>query len=239
MAEKFECLPNHVGIIMDGNGRWAKKRGLERSAGHIEGAKVFKSICEYACDIGIKNITFYAFSTENWVRPQEEINNIMHLFKDYLLEAISRKQENEEKGMRIRFIGDMTAIDPELLKLVEIVETQSRDKVRTNVNLAVNYGGIQEITDSVKKIVGKIEKKELSADEITSDIIADGLYTGNCPCDLIVRPSGEYRLSNFLTWQSAYAELIFSDILWPDFTVEDFVECLHIFEKRNRRFGGV
>lgn len=239
MTNEFDCLPNHVGIIMDGNGRWAKKRGLERSAGHIEGAKVFKKICEYACDIGIKNITFYAFSTENWVRPKEEINNIMQLFKDYLLEAISRKQENEKKGMKIHFIGDMTKIDTQLLELVDIVETQSRDKARTNVNLAVNYGGIQEITHSVKEIASKIVKNELSPDEITPDMIADGLYTGNCPCDLIIRPSGEYRMSNFLIWQSAYAELIFSDILWPDFTVEDFKNCLHIYEKRNRRFGGV
>lgn len=239
MENKFQVLPNHIGIIMDGNGRWAKSRNLDRSKGHIEGAKVFKRICEYACDLGIRNITFYAFSTENWVRPEEEINNIMLLFKDYLLEAISRKSENEEKGMKIRFIGDMDRIDPELKKLVDIVETQSSDKIRTNVNLAVNYGGIQEITNSVKLLSKKVEQGEISADDITSDMIADNLYTGNCPVDLIIRPSGEFRLSNFLIWQSAYAEFYFSDILWPDFTTDDFDKALNVFEKRNRRFGGV
>ncbi len=239
MENKFQVLPNHIGIIMDGNGRWAKSRNLDRSKGHIEGAKVFKRICEYACDLGIRNITFYAFSTENWVRPEEEINNIMLLFKDYLLEAISRKSENEEKGMKIRFIGDMDRIDPELKKLVDIVETQSSDKIRTNVNLAVNYGGIQEITNSVKLLSKKVEQGEISADDITSDMIADNLYTGNCPVDLIIRPSGEFRLSNFLIWQSAYAEFYFSDILWPDFTTDDFDKALKVFEKRNRRFGGV
>ena len=239
MENKFQVLPNHIGIIMDGNGRWAKSRNLDRSKGHIEGAKVFKRICEYACDLGIRNITFYAFSTENWVRPEEEINNIMLLFKDYLLEAISRKSENEEKGMKIRFIGDMDRIDPELKKLVDIVETQSSDKIRTNVNLAVNYGGIQEITNSVKLLSKKVEQGEISADDITADMIADNLYTGNCPVDLIIRPSGEFRLSNFLIWQSAYAEFYFSDILWPDFTTDDFDKALKVFEKRNRRFGGV
>ena len=239
MTEKFDILPNHVGIIMDGNGRWAKKHGLDRSAGHVEGAKVFKRICEYACDIGIKNITFYAFSTENWVRPEEEISKIMLLFKDYLLEAISRKQENEQKGMRIRFIGDMGKIDPELRQLINIVETESIDKVRTNVNLAINYGGIQEITNSVKSLAKRVENGEITSDDITPELIAKGLYTGDCPADLIIRPSGEFRLSNFLTWQSAYAEFIFSDVLWPDYTIENFNEALHIFEKRNRRFGGV
>ena len=239
MENKFQVLPNHIGIIMDGNGRWAKSRNLDRSKGHIEGAKVFKRICEYACDLGIRNITFYAFSTENWVRPEEEINNIMLLFKDYLLEAISRKSENEEKGMKIRFIGDMDRIDPELKKLVDIVETQSSDKIRTNVNLAVNYGGIQEITNSVKLLSKKVEQGEISADDITADMIADNLYTGNCPVDLIIRPSGEFRLSNFLIWQSAYAEFYFSDILCQDFTTDDFDKALNVFEKSNRRFGGV
>ena len=239
MAEKFEVLPNHVGIIMDGNGRWAKKHNLDRSKGHIEGAKVFKKICEYACDIGIRNITFYAFSTENWIRPEDEIENIMHLFKDYLLEAISRKQENEEKGMKIQFIGDMNKIKPELRELIKIVETESNDKVRTNVYLAINYGGQQEILKSVKDIAQKVKEGKIDPDDITTNMIGDGCYTGNCPADLIIRPSGEFRLSNFLLWQSAYSEFIFSDILWPDYTVEDFNEALHIFEKRNRRFGGV
>ena len=236
---EFKTLPNHIGVIMDGNGRWAKNRGLPRSKGHIEGANVFRKICEYACDIGIKNITFYAFSSENWARPKEEVDGIMKLLGEYLFEALERKAENEEKGMRIRFIGDMSKIDPKYQELIKILETESEAKTRTNVNIAVNYGGVQEITQSVKAIAEKIEAGELKAEDITSDIIADGLYTGNCPVDLIIRPSGEYRLSNFLTWQSAYAEFWFSDVLWPDFTIENFNEALRVFEKRNRRFGAV
>ncbi len=238
--ESFDVLPRHVGVIMDGNGRWAKQRGLERSAGHKEGANVFRTICEYACDLGIECITFYAFSTENWSRPELEVKSIMSLLRSYLLEALERKKENEEKGMKIRFIGDVSRVDKELQKMIKIIEKQSAKKTRTVVNIAVNYGGKQELVKSFKEIAEDIEKGKLTAADITDELIESRLYTPDFPaCDLIIRPSGEYRLSNFLTWQSAYAEFWFSDILWPDFTIDNFNEALRAFEKRNRRFGGV
>ncbi len=237
---EFKCLPKHVGIIMDGNGRWAEKQNLPRSEGHKAGANVFRTICEYACDIGIKHITFYAFSTENWSRPDSEVKGIMMLLREYLFEALERKEENEKKGMKIKFIGDMSKIDEELRELIKVIETESLDKVRTTVNIAVNYGGKQEILHSMKEIAKRVEKGELKADDIDFEEIEKHLYTRDQPdADLIIRPSGEYRLSNFLTWQSAYSEFWFSDILWPDFTVEDFNKSLREFEKRNRRFGGV
>ncbi|MBQ2827974.1 MAG: di-trans,poly-cis-decaprenylcistransferase [Clostridia bacterium] len=238
--EHFEVLPKHVGVIMDGNGRWAKNRGLERSEGHKAGANVFRTICEYACDLGIECITFYAFSTENWARPEMEIKGIMSLLRSYLLEALDRKKENEEKGMRIKFVGDVSRVDKDLQKMIKIIEKQSAGKTRTVVNIAVNYGGKQEILRSVKEIAKEIERGNLSADDVTEELIEKNLYTPDFPsCDLIIRPSGEYRLSNFLTWQSAYSEFWFSDILWPDFTVENFNEALRAYEKRNRRFGGI
>lgn len=236
----FDVLPKHVGVIMDGNGRWAKQRGLERSEGHKAGANVFRTICEYACDLGIECITFYAFSTENWARPEMEIKGIMSLLRSYLLEALDRKKENEEKGMRIKFIGDVSRVDKDLQKMIKIIEKQSADKTRTVVNIAVNYGGKQEILRSFKEIAKDVESGKLSADDITDSLIESHLYTPAFPsCDLIIRPSGEYRLSNFLTWQSAYSEFWFSDILWPDFTVENFNEALRAYEQRNRRFGGI
>ena len=236
----FEVLPRHVGVIMDGNGRWAKQRGLERSEGHKAGANVFRTICEYACDLGIECITFYAFSTENWSRPELEIKGIMSLLRSYLGEALERKRENEEKGMKIRFIGDVSRVDKDLQKMIKIIEKQSASKTRTVVNIAVNYGGKQELLRSFKEIAKEIEDGRLSADDVTEQLVESHLYTPEFPdCDLIIRPSGEYRLSNFLTWQSAYSEFWFSDILWPDFTIENFNEALRAFEKRNRRFGGV
>ena len=238
--EHFDVLPKHVGVIMDGNGRWAKNRGLERSEGHKAGANVFRTICEYACDLGIECITFYAFSTENWARPEMEIKGIMSLLRSYLLEALDRKKENEEKGMKIKFIGDVTRVDKDLQKMIKIIEKQSASKTRTVVNIAVNYGGKQEILRSVRELAKDIESGKLSAEDVTDELIEKNLYTPDFPsCDLIIRPSGEYRLSNFLTWQSAYSEFWFSDILWPDFTVENFNEALRAYEKRNRRFGGI
>lgn len=238
--ESFDVLPKHVGVIMDGNGRWAKQRGLARSEGHKEGANVFRTICEYACDLGIECITFYAFSTENWARPELEVKSIMSLLRSYLLEALERKKENEEKGMRIKFIGDVSRIDKELQRMIKIIEKQSAKKTRTVVNIAVNYGGKQELKKAFTEIAEEIEKGNLTSADITDELIESRLYTPDFPdCDLIIRPSGEYRLSNFLTWQSAYSEFWFSDILWPDFTIDNFNEALRAYEKRNRRFGGV
>lgn len=236
----FTVLPEHIGIIMDGNGRWAKKRGLPRYKGHIEGAKTFRRIGEFAADIGIKCLTFYAFSTENWKRPQEEIDAIMEIFREYLLEAEERKAENEEKGIRLRFIGERNGLPPDLVALMEDTEAGSSGKSRILLNIAVNYGGRREITEGVKEIARRAASGEISPDDIDEAMISQSLYTKDIPDpDLIIRPSGEYRTSNFLTWQSAYSELWFTDVLWPDFTEKDLIEALLAFEKRGRRFGGV
>ena len=233
-------LPEHIGVIMDGNGRWAKQRGLERSAGHKAGADVFRKICDYAAEIGIKYITFYAFSTENWKRPAGEVSAIMDLFRDYLFEAQEREEENLAKGMKIRYIGDRTALPEDIVKLIEQLEKQSADKTTITVNLAVNYGGRDEILNAVKRLAEKVEAGELKADDITLKDIDGNLYTAGQPDpDLIIRPSGEYRLSNFLIWQAAYSEFWFSDILWPDFTSDDLDKAIIEYSKRNRRFGGV
>ena len=225
---------------MDGNGRWAKKRGLERSKGHIEGAKTFRRIGEYAGDLGIKYISFYAFSTENWSRPQTEVDAIMKLFGEYLDEVQERLQENIEKGIRIRFLGDKSALTPELQYMMNFVEDATKDMTKVNLNIAVNYGGQQEILHSVKNIAKRVQNGELSPDDITLSDIQSGLYTlEQPPVDLVIRPSGEQRLSNFLLWQSAYAEFWYSDVLWPDFTEDDFDKALKAYENRNRRFGGI
>lgn len=237
---KFEVLPRHVGIIMDGNGRWAKNRGLPRSEGHKAGAKTFRKIGEFAADIGIKYLTFYAFSTENWKRPEEEVHAIMELFKDYLDEVIDRILENQERGIRLHFIGDRSALSDNLRDLMEKTEAITADKDKVHLNIAINYGGRAEIVKSVREIAELVKKGELAPEDITDETISDRLYTAGQPDpDLIIRPSGEFRLSNFLTYQSAYSEFWFSDILWPDFTEDDLVTALRAFEKRNRRFGGV
>ena len=239
-AADFKILPSHVGVIMDGNGRWAKQRGLPRPEGHKRGAEVFRRIATYACDLGIPVITFYAFSTENWARPEFEVNAIMDLFRDFLAEAQERKAENEEKGMRIRFIGDMSGLASDIVESVNDMTNLSADKTRITVNVAINYGGQQEILRSVREIAEKVKNGEIEPADIDLTTIENGLYTAGQPSpDLIIRPSGEYRLSNFLTWQSAYSEFWFSDILWPDFTEADFDTALHAYEARNRRFGGV
>ncbi len=233
-------LPRHIGIIMDGNGRWAKQRGLKRSEGHKEGAKVFRAICEYALEIGIEYLTFYAFSTENWKRPTDEVAAIMNLFRDYLSEAQEREEENEAKGMRIRYIGERSALPEDIVTLIEELENGSKEKNAITINLAVNYGGRDEILHAVKKIAEDVEKGNLKAEDIDSKYIDGNLFTAGQPDpDLIIRPSGEYRLSNFLIWQAAYSEFWFSDILWPDFTSDDLDKAIIDYAKRNRRFGGV
>ena len=237
---QFSVLPRHVGIIMDGNGRWAQKRGLPRYKGHIEGAKTFRKIGEFAGDLGIECLTFYAFSTENWKRPPEEVSAIMDLFREYLRELDERKAENEEKGIKVNFIGDRTGIPKDIIRMMGYSERITRKKNHVILNIAINYGGRQEILHTVQTLAKQDEKGKLKAADITAEMISDNLYTGGLPDpDLIIRPSGEYRLSNFLLWQSAYAEFWYSDILWPDFTEADFTEALREFEKRNRRFGGV
>ena len=237
---KFDVLPQHIAFIMDGNGRWAKQRGLERSEGHKAGAKTFKKIGEYCADVGIKYLTFYAFSTENWNRPKKEVLALMNLFKEYLRDGESRTGENKERQMRLRFIGEREGLPKDLLKLIEKSEKSTSGYEKVTVNIALNYGGRAEITHAVKDIAERVKNGELSIDDITEDTISNCIYTAGQPDpDIIVRPSGEYRLSNFLQWQSAYSEFWYSDILWPDFTEENVNQILSDYQKRNRRFGGV
>lgn len=225
-------LPTHIAIIMDGNGRWAKKRSLPRTAGHAAGSKNFKDIARYCNKIGLKYLTVYAFSTENWKRPKEEVDNIMKIFKDYLEDAKNFKDEN----IMVRFIGDRSVLDPDIIRLMKEAEDASADATGLKLNIAINYGGRDEIVHAVKDIV----KSGISADDITEQTISEHLYTAGQPDpDFIIRPSGEYRLSNYLIWQSAYAEYWFSDILWPDFKSKDLDRAIDDFNKRNRRFGGV
>lgn len=230
---EFTVLPQHIGIIMDGNGRWAKKRALPRKAGHKAGAEVFREISKYCANLGIKYVTFYAFSTENWKRPKDEVDALMNLFKDYLLEA--ERDFDEKSNISLKFIGERQGLREDILELMDRAEERTFENDGTVINLALNYGGRQEILSAVKKIV----KSGKNADEITVQDISENIYTANQPDpDLIIRPSGEQRLSNFLLWQSAYSEFWYSDVLWPDFKEKDLKEALHAYEKRNRRFGG-
>ncbi len=239
ILEKIE-LPRHIGIIMDGNGRWAKKRGLPRSEGHKAGADTFRRICDYAAELGIECITFYAFSTENWKRPANEVEAIMNLFRDYLDEANERENENEQKGMKIRYIGEREGLPEDIVNMIKLLEANSADKNAIVVNLAVNYGGRDEIVKAVRHLAQKIEAGEMTSMDITEKTIGDNLFTAGLPDpDLIIRPSGEYRLSNFLIWQAAYSEFWFSDILWPDFTPDDLDKAIIDYCKRSRRFGGI
>lgn len=226
---EFSVLPRHLGIIMDGNGRWAKKRALPRTAGHKVGADVFKKISKECGRIGIEEVTFYAFSTENWKRPKEEVETLMHLFYDYLIEA---KNDLQTSGnLRVRFIGEEEGMHPKLLELMRDAEKETASRTGTLINIAVNYGGRQEIVSAVNRLIAQ------GKTSITEQDISENVYTAP-DCDLIIRPSGEERLSNFLLWQSAYSEFWSSDVLWPDFTEQDLHLALAAFEKRNRRFGG-
>jgi len=236
-------LPKHIGIIMDGNGRWAKQRGLPRTEGHKAGVDAFERICEYAADMGISHLTFYAFSTENWTRPQVEVDAIMALFRRQLEEAKRRRDENEQKRWRIRYVGDLRQGGPvpdDILRLLREMEEESAGRDKTVVNIAVNYGGRQEILAATKRLAKLCAEGLLDPDELTEQDLENGLFTARQPMpDLIIRPSGELRLSNFLLWQSSYAELWFSDVLWPDFTTAHFDRALADFARRNRRFGDI
>ena len=225
-------LPTHIAIIMDGNGRWAKKRSLPRTAGHAAGSKTFKDIARYCNKIGLKYLTVYAFSTENWKRPKEEIDNIMKIFKEYLEDTKNFKDEN----IRLQIIGDRSVLSEDIQRLMKQSEEDSKNATGLHLNIAMNYGGRDEIVHAVKEIVAE----GIDSADITEQMISDKLYTKGQPDpDFIIRPSGEYRLSNYLIWQSAYAEYWFSDILWPDFKPKDLEKAIDEFNNRNRRFGGI
>jgi undecaprenyl diphosphate synthase len=231
-----ETLPQHVGFIMDGNGRWATKRNMPRKFGHREGAKNFKDLSLYCRDIGLKNASFYVFSTENWKRPQDEVDAIMDLFWDYLVEA----DQYLERRVRMVFVGDRSRLQDRLQKRMEELERDSRDFEKMNLILAINYGGRDEIRHATQSIAEEVQQGTLDPSAITEQTIADHLYTAGLPdVDLLIRPSGELRLSNYLIWQCAYAEYYFTNILWPDFNRNELNRALAEYAKRGRRFGGV
>ena len=230
-------LPLHIGIIMDGNGRWAKKRGLPRSAGHKVGASNFRTITKYCSNIGIKYLTVYAFSTENWKRSTEEVNFLMNLFEEYLKEAL---EDFQDENIKINFLGDTSSFSAKIQELIKEVKDASAKNDGMVLNIAMNYGSRDEITYAAKQIASDVKNGIIEVSDINEDLFASKLYTSNQPDpDLIIRPSGEYRLSNFLLWQSAYAELVVMDVLWPDFKEKDLERALDEYSSRNRRFGGV
>lgn len=230
-------LPKHIGIIMDGNGRWAKKRGLPRSAGHRAGAESLKKIVTEANNLGVKYITVYAFSTENWKRPKAEVDFLMNLLLDYLRNA---ERELAGENVRIRAIGSRKELSEEIREQILLTEDLTKDRTGIVMNIALNYGGREELVRAARQLCqkavdGKIDPQKLSESDMEKE-----LYTAGQPdVDLLIRTSGEQRLSNFMLWQVSYGEMIFSDKLWPDFKPEDLRECIMIYQQRGRRFGGI
>ena len=225
-----------IGIIMDGNGRWAKKRGLPRTAGHKKGAEVFQDITRYCNELGVSSVYFYAFSTENWKRPEEEVSAIMRLFGEYLLKAYDYKKENT----RVVFLGDRTALSKKYQEEMNEIEAKTAQNTGMVLNVAINYGGRQEIVRAAQQLAQKAAEGTLNPADITEDMMSDYMFTrGQKDPDFILRPSGEKRLSNFMLWQAAYSELVEMDVLWPDFTRADLDAAIEEFNRRSRRFGGV
>jgi undecaprenyl diphosphate synthase len=230
-------LPQHIGIIMDGNGRWAKKRGLPRSAGHKAGADSLKKIITEANNMGIKYITVYAFSTENWKRPKQEVDYLMNLLMDYLINA---EKTLAGENVRIRAIGSRKELSEQMRQQIKNTEELTKDREGIVMNIALNYGGREELINAVKCISNDVKEGKYGEDDITEEVINSHLYTANQPdVDLLIRTSGEQRLSNFMLWQVSYAEMVFVRKLWPDFKPADLHECIRVFQGRGRRFGGI
>ena len=230
-------VPVHVAIILDGNGRWAKKRMLPRSAGHAQGSRVVEQICEDAHDLGIKYLTVYAFSTENWKRPKSEVNDLMRLLKKYLQNCIERSSKN---NMRVRVLGDISALDESLQKKIIELEKISAGNTGLNFSVALNYGSRDEIVMAAKKCALDLADGKISVDDIDTEYFNGKLYTSDIPDpDLLIRTSGEERLSNFLLWQLAYTEFYFTDTLWPDFNKKELEKAIMYYNNRDRRYGGI
>ena len=229
-------IPKHIAIIMDGNGRWAKKRGLPRTAGHTAGAEAFRRIANYCRTLGVKYLTVYAFSTENWKRSEEEISGIMKLLGKYLEEALADMEKNR---VSFRFFGDLSRLSPQLRERCLDAQAKS-SQYDVQVNFCLNYGGRQEIVQAARRFALEVAQGKRSPDELDEDLFENYLYSAGIPDpELIIRPSGELRTSNFLLWQSAYAEYVFMNVLWPDFGPDDLDTAIEEYQRRNRRFGGV
>lgn len=233
----FSRLPRHIAIILDGNGRWAKRRGLPRTAGHKVGAETFRTIATYCRDIGIEYLTVYAFSTENWKRPQEEVETIMSLLKKYLLEAIDTM---ERDNVRLRFMGDMSPLSDELKALVAECNDISSRLDGCLCSICINYGGRAELVHAAAAFAEDCQAGNVKAKDLTEKMLENYLYSAGIPDpDLLIRPGGELRQSNFLLWQCAYSEFYFTDVLWPDFTKDELHRAIAAYQHRSRRYGGV
>lgn len=229
-------VPKHIGIIMDGNGRWAKKRMLPRVFGHRQGAKALDTLLNNAKGIGVEHITVYAFSTENWSRAEEEVSGIMGILREYINKYF---KEYADSDFRVDSIGDLSALSPDLQKDINNLKEASKNKKGIHLTIAMNYGGRDEITRAVKKIAQDIKDNKLKPEDITQELISNYLDSAGTPDpELIIRTSGELRTSNFLMWQSAYSEYYITDKLWPDFTIDDFKNAIKSYQSRDRRFGG-
>lgn len=229
-------VPNHIAIILDGNGRWAKKRGMPRSFGHVKGCENLEDICEVAKELGVKYLTVYAFSTENWKRSKEEVDGLMKLFRNYLKKCIKISQKN---NMRVKVIGDITAFDSDIQESIEKLEDFSKDFTDLHFQIALNYGSRDEITRAVNRMLEDQKAGKLET-PVSEDTISDYLDTAGLPDpDLMIRTSGELRLSNYLLWQLAYTEFYFTDVPWPDFKKEELVKAIEKYNERDRRYGGV
>ena len=236
MKNENKKIPEHVAIIMDGNGRWAKKRLLPRAMGHSAGAKNVEPMCKAAWDLGIKYLTVYAFSTENWTRSDDEVSTLMKLLKEYMEGCIEKSRKN---NMRVRVIGDVSKLSKDLQESIKRLEDYSKDFDGLQFQVALNYGGRDDIVRAVKKIAEKASIGELNPDDITDDVISSNLDTADIPDpDLLIRTSGELRISNFMLWQMAYTEMYFTDVYWPDFDKKELEKALDYYANRDRRFGG-
>ena len=237
MADTQRKIPAHVAIIMDGNGRWAKKRGLPRTMGHAQGAKAVEQILEDADHMGIRYLTVYAFSTENWTRPGTEVKALMNLLRTYMKTSLAKCAKN---NVRIRVIGDKSRLDPDLQDSIRTLEEATKNNTGIGFQIAINYGSRDEITRAVRKIAQKTAAGELRPEDITEETISDALDTAGIPDpDLLIRTCGEERLSNFLMWQLSYSEMYFTDTAWPDFTKEELEKAVDAYNHRERRFGGL
>ena len=230
-------IPQHVAIILDGNGRWAKAKGLPRNYGHLEGAKTVEKICEAAWDMGVKYLTVYAFSTENWKRPKEEVDALMKLLRNYMKNCLKTASKN---NMAVRVIGDKTGLDEDIREKIEELEKVSSTNTGLHFQIAINYGSRDEIVRSVRKVMEDVKAGKIEADQMDEAMFDSYLDTAGIPSpDLLIRTSGEQRLSNFLMWQLAYTEFYFTDVPWPVFTKVDLEKAIEKYNSRDRRFGGV
>lgn len=230
-------IPNHIAVIMDGNGRWAKKRLMPRNFGHRAGGKTLEQILSDADELGVKYLTVYAFSTENWKRSETEVNGIMNILRKYLVDSVERSMKN---NVRIRIIGDRTALAPDIVEKIDNLEGKTKENDGINFTIAINYGGRDEIRRAVSRIANDIQEGRLSPEAVDEQLISGYLDTCELPDpDLLIRTSGEMRMSNYMIWQLAYTEFYFTDVLWPDFDRNELVEAIRYYNGRDRRFGGV